>query len=555
MEASRLLVTYSLEVRLPFSRKDIAQHGDASGREHMKRQRLLCTLLLCLYGFLARATTPEGIILRIQSYIQEGNLDAAEHAISVALKNAPQDGGLYNLRGIVHADRSELIAAEADFTRAIQLSPSLVGAYLNLGRACEMLSVKDSGALNRAIAQYRKLLKLRPETNEVRLQLSKLLEQQGEYAASLKQLDNLPAADRRGTLAISLRCADLANVGQGREAERAAEHLRNVSDLDEQVIETVLPALVKSKADSIIILMLGLVKERQQLSYDNLRQLAAAYERRSQLPEARSTLQAMVTADPANPAPLIELARIAEKQDDLKGALGYLAHARDLNPNYAPIHFFFGIVCIELDLPLEAKKSLQKALDLDPENAVYNYARGSVELQGRAAWQAIPYFKKFVAADPGDPRGHFALGVAEFASQDYESSAKEMNSVADDKETAAGAEYFLGRIAKAESDWAKASVHFQKSIEADPNYSDSHAELGLARMHLDDLAGARTEIDRALKLNPDSYIANGNLLALLRRTRDPLVNSQEQKLRALDLKRSEKQELMLRTIKIRRYAN
>jgi hypothetical protein len=55
-------------------------------------------------------------------------------------------------------------------------------------------------------------------------------------------------------------------------------------------------------------------------------------------------------------------------------------------------------------------------------------------------------------------------------------------------------------------------------------------------------------------LNPDSYIANGNLLALLRRTKDPLASSQEEKLRSLDLKRSEKQELMLRTIEISRYA-
>jgi tetratricopeptide (TPR) repeat protein len=301
--------------------------------------------------------------------------------------------------------------------------------------------------------------------------------------------------------------------------------------------------------------MLDLVGQREQLSYSSLRQLAAAYERRGELSEARSTLEKMVSADPANPAPLMELARVAEKQNDLKGALGYLAHARDLNPNYAPVHFFFGVVCIELNLPLEAKKSLQKALDLDPENAIYNYARGSVELQGRSAWQAIPYFKKFVAAKPNDPRGHFALGAAEFASHDYEAAAKEMNSVANNKETAAGAEYFLGRIAKAESDWAKASVHFQKSIEADPNYADSHAEFGLARMHLNDLAGARKELNRALALNPNSYIANGNLLALLQRTKDPLVESQEQKLRALDVRRSEKQELMLRTIKVSPYGN
>jgi tetratricopeptide (TPR) repeat protein len=455
---------------------------------------LLCGLLLLLCWVSAHGATPEATILNIQAEIQDGKLDAAERAIAIAMKNAPRDGGLYNLRGIVYADRNQLKTAEKDFIQAIELNPHFVGAYLNFGRTCEMLEATEPGALNSAIAQYRRLLKLQPEASAVRLQLAKLLEKSEDYAFSLKELDTLPLADSREALAISLRCADLAGI-------------------------------------------------------------AAAYTRGGQLSEARRTLEKMVSVDPANSAPLMELARIAEKQNDLNGALGYLAHARDLNPNYAPVHFFFGVVCIELDLPVEAKKSLQKALDLDPENAAYNYARGSVELQGKAAWQAIPYFKKFVAAEPDDPRGRFALGVAEFASQDYELAAKEMNSVAHNKETTAGAEYFLGRIAKTESDWDKASAHFQRSIEADTNYADSHAELGLARMHLNDMAGARTELNRALELNPNSYIANGNLLALFQRTKDPLAKSQEEKLRALDSTRSEKQELMLRAIKIRRDVN
>ena len=257
----------------------------------MKRECLFCILSLCLCWFPAPAASPESTILRIQTHIQEGNLDAAEQAIAAALKNTPNDGGIYNLRGIVHADRNELKAAEADFTRAIQLSPSLVGAYLNLGRACEMLSAKDPGALTRAIVQYRHLLNLQPDASAVRLQLAKLLEQQQEFAASLKELDALTTVDRRGALAISLRSADLASLGRNREAEQTAETLRKASDLDEEVVSAVLPALVKNKADSIVILMLDLVGQRQQLSYNGLRQLAAAQERCGQLSEARSTLE------------------------------------------------------------------------------------------------------------------------------------------------------------------------------------------------------------------------------------------------------------------------
>jgi tetratricopeptide (TPR) repeat protein len=155
-----------------------------------------------------------------------------------------------------------------------------------------------------------------------------------------------------------------------------------------------------------------------------------------------------------------------------------------------------------------------------------------------------------VAAQPKNPRGHFALGASFFASQDYENAAKEMNAIAQNPETAAGAEYFLGRIAKAEGDWRAAIDHLRKSIATEPGYADSHAELGLAKMHTGDLEGARAEIDRALELKPDSYLANGNLLALYQRTKDPRFSTQQQKLRELDSKRSEMQELMVRTVRV-----
>jgi tetratricopeptide (TPR) repeat protein len=209
-------------------------------------------------------------------------------------------------------------------------------------------------------------------------------------------------------------------------------------------------------------------------------------------------------------------------------------------------------VCIELNLPVEAKKSLQKAVELEPANPDYNYARGSVELQGKAAWDAIPYFRKYVAARPNDPRGHFALGVAEFGSKDYQAAAAEMTRVAHNSETAAGAEYFLGRIAKADGDWLEAAEHLQRSINADPNYAESHAEIAVTKLHLHDIDRARQEVDLALKLNRDSYLVNADLLILYQWTKDERLTEQRNRLDQLDAERSQKQELMLRTIQVRR---
>ncbi len=294
----------------------------------------------------------------------------------------------------------------------------------------EIQSARDPSAIERATDLYRNLLKRQPAAADARLQLAKMLEWRGKYAASLLELDRLPSSLRDTPLALSLRCADLAVAGNLSGAGRVAADLLRIHETNENDVNAILPALTTSKAYLVIVQLLEGLMRSQTLSAGALQQLAFAYEKLGQFKQARNTLESVAAQNPKSVEPLLLLARVAYQQHDREGALSYLAHARDLDPKNAAVHFFFGIVSIELDLPIEAKKSLGKALDLDPGNPAYNYARGAVELQGPAAWNAIPYFQKYIAARPDDPRGHFALGVAEFASHNYDAAAKEMESVA-----------------------------------------------------------------------------------------------------------------------------
>ena len=83
-----------------------------------------------------------------------------------------------------------------------------------------------------------------------------------------------------------------------------------------------------------------------------LQALAAIHSRHQRFRDARAMLERAVAIDwRANVSLLLELARAADKLDDhAEGALGYLAHARDLDPANATVHFLFGIVCVELNL-------------------------------------------------------------------------------------------------------------------------------------------------------------------------------------------------------------
>ena len=196
-------------------------------------------------------------------------------------------------------------------------------------------------------------------------------------------------------------------------------------------------------------------------SLQSLRLLGVAYEQQHMTAEARSTLERVAILDPTNTAHLIELARLAELTNDHEGALGYLGHAREISPGDAQIHFLFAMVSMKLNLPVEARSSLEKALAIDPQNPAYNYAMGFVILSTREAATAAEYFKRFVEARPHEPKGHYALGIAYFASGDWEHAKAEMELVEHNPSTAGGAEYFLGRIARLEDQFDAAAQHLQ----------------------------------------------------------------------------------------------
>jgi tetratricopeptide (TPR) repeat protein len=342
-------------------------------------------------------------------------------------------------------------------------------------------------------------------------------------------------------------------LGRAAEANDLAHRLASLPDLSDEDAATILPVLQSAKAVPVTVSLVEGLDARHAASVNSLRYLATAYEQLKRASDARSVVERAALLEPRNAQHLIELARLAYLQQDREGALAYLGHARDLTPNDPQIHFLFGGIALEMDLPIEAKRSLERALALDPRNPKYNYAMGSVELTSHEVSRAVPYFEAYVAAEPQDPRGHFALGVACFAAADYNRASKEMEALRTIPNTAAGAEYFLGRIARLDDRFDQAAEHMEKSIQLLPSFSESYVELARIRLHQGLTEQARSAVDRALALNPDSFQANAALLALYQRTHDGRAEQQAERLRKLDADRSARQELMLRTIEVRPY--
>jgi tetratricopeptide (TPR) repeat protein len=498
----------------------------------------------------AQASDPRPLLVEVQKLLEKGDYAAARDRLTHALKEFPKEAGFYNYLGVVEVAAGNYRAAELDFQEAVEKAPRFTGAYLNLGRLYLERVDKFPQAPEKALAAYQRLLKFEPENVEAIYQSAFLYQVLGSFKSSLEYLARLPAQAQQRSQALEVRCADYAALGDRHQADLAALQLAKSPDLTEADLTPLLPVLEKQHRPDLEMSLLTALIEWNRASPSALYKLGVLWENQGNYHQAREKLEWAARQEPNSVPLLVELARVANKQDDHKGALGYLAHARDLEPRNAAIHFFFGIVCVEENLSEEAYRSLKEAVTLAPDNAFYNYAFGAVAVQREDARESIPYFKKYIELKPDDPRGRFSLGAAYFYSDEDEQARKELERIINIPQTAAGAHYFLGRVANRQGQYPEAIKLLQEALKLTPHFADAYAELGLIHLKQRQYAEAEKNLRQALDLNPDSYTANLNLMILYQRTKNPLADEQAKKFEKIRAQRAERSQEFLRTIVI-----
>jgi tetratricopeptide (TPR) repeat protein len=486
---------------------------------------------------------------QIAALVERGDLDAASRAIDPALKTYPTDPVLHNLAGVIAAQRGGFDSAETHLLAAVRFAPNSPAAYENLGRLYQERADGNPAMRAKAIAIYRQLLTVQPRHVEGLFQSGLLLALDGQFAASRALMAQLPEPIRERPQTLAVLAADLAGLGDQAAARGAIESLVGHPALAEADILSVLPALTDGTRDTAAALMLGGLERRGLAGSGGLRALAAIHARGSRFAEARETLERAVAAGGATAPVLVDLARAAIRLKDYPGALGYLAHARSLEPADPAIHFLFGMVCVEQNLGGEAYESMKKAVELDPDNPLINYAMGAVATHRHEPSESLPYFKKYVQLKPDDPRGHFALGAALFYSNELDHARPELERAADAPETATGGHYFLARIARQANDLTTARREIEHTLRLDAGLADAWAELGLIQIRSAEYAAAERSLAKALTIDRDHYVASVNLATLYARTKDPRREAQAARVAALIEQRDERAQEFLRIIK------
>ena len=490
-------------------------------------------------------------VLAIQEKIESGNLPEARALADHAAGAYPRDGGIENLLGIIEIEQGHTDIAAKAFSDAITHSPRLASAWLNLSRIKMATAATDTAARRDALRLSLKAIELEPANDEAHYQAATILSWNKDYPASLQHLQKLSPGSRTKIGAEALFCADYAAVGDREKTTAAVRAMENNPDLTEQDADTCLNGLRTARRADLIEQLLGAAATHQSLSPDGLRVLGLAQEADGKLPDARTTLENAFTANPSSVGILEDLARVAKAAGDNKGALGYIAHARDLQPQNDSLAYEFAVICVRMGLLAEARKALTEALHLAPNNPDYNLGMGIVVSFSADPSQALPYLTRYHELRPNDPAGVLQLGAASYRARDYDTAVKWLKPAASNKQTAPEAHFYLGRIARQEGRLDEATAELKQVLALHPGHADSLAELGQICVQNRDYTQASSYFDQALRTDFDNYAANFGLLQLYARTNDPRREQQSRRFDQIKNMQQEQQKEMMRVIEIR----
>jgi tetratricopeptide (TPR) repeat protein len=491
-------------------------------------------------------------VLAIQQQIQTGDLDGARTATLQAQKKFPADGGLENLLGVIEAQQGHAEAARQHFLAAVSHDPQLAGAYLNLSRI-DMQSAANNPALRaEAFRMSERVLEMDSSNEEARFQVATIDAWEKNYTRAMAQLEHLSPQAQRSVAVQVLACQVRASLPDRTALRKAVAALGNNPDLTEQDAFACIPQLRSAHRADLIVELLTASSGRRPLSARELQVLGLAYEAQNQLTEARATLERAFAADPASVGTLIDLTRVARAAGDNQGALGYLAHARDLRPSDGALAYEFAVICVQMGLHMEAKKAISEALALDPDNPQYNLAMGSVITYSTAPAEALPYLKKYQSLQPNDANGLLALGIASFKLDDYNAAVSWLKQAAGHPSTAAEAHYYLGRAEQSQGHLEEAWKEFEEALRVSPNQPNILAELGRVALLQHNNEEAARYLNQALQVDPDNYLANYGLMQLYARTKDPRKEKQEERFNQVKDKQDQQELQSRRLFEIRR---
>ena len=305
------------------------------------------------------------------------------------------------------------------FVRAIQVAPGNANAHLNLA-----LLLNREAQASESVAEFRQAIRLDPNLAEARRQLVAVLMSQQKWGEAIEQCREIlkrepDDASTQYTLGQALIRNQQTDEGQ-KELEKAQ-------------------ALRKRRQQ---------VQEAQELQNEGVRDLSAG-----KAAEAVKAMMSAVRLDPTS-ANHMYLGLALAASGDMKGGLGELGTAVELEPANVRAHVNLGSVYLQDGQEFLAKSEFEKALQIDPWFPEAHNNLGLILAKSNEAEQAEQHFRLAAELEPLYLEAVFNLGLALRALHRLEDATRALRRAAELAPKNAQVQQALGMTLKEKGDAA-----------------------------------------------------------------------------------------------------
>ena len=443
----------------------------------------------------AACTGPQALVARLQAqpttdnaivlgswYASHKQFDCAVTTFRGALKKDPKSPQLNYLVGLALVDGGHPADAVSALQESVRLDSQVIKPHLMLAYVYDRI-----GQHAEAEEQWKQALAIDPKSTQALEGLTLDMLSRHDYKGVVLLLQSAPHTEK---LAIDL-----------------AQALGNLDYLDEA--RTVLEQALNASPKSVPLASALTVVLIKQLRYQ----------------DAINLLQHTVEANPGNQEAELQLFRVLVLTNHINLARPIGPKLLAERPHDPEVLYLNGIVHRMMGEYPQAKALLEQAVAIEPNffNSRYNLGMTLVFLK---EWpEAKDQLEKAIALGAPEPQVHFELAKALRGLGENDQALQEMQQYqqlkkVQEAELEASSVSVQGDKALADGKVQEAIADYRQVIEGQPDNAAYLYKLAVALHQAGDTEGERTQLEKAVKINPKLAGAQNALGYLLSRSGD-----------------------------------
>lgn len=441
---------------------------------------------------------------------QSGDSDGALTLIERAIVASGGSAYFLSSRGSVEQQCGRFAEAVESYGRSLARQPGQAAVHSNRG-----VALKKLGRFTEALSDFDRAIALAPDLAEAHSNRASVLQALGEAEAALQSADHAIAADAALAEAHNNRAIALLSLGRPEAALTSTDTAIGLRGDFADAYSTRAAALIGLGRLEEAFASCARAVELDPGLADAFARAGHALSGLDRLTEARSCFDRAIELQPGLVDALTGRAAVSLIENDPAAALADYDRALAAGAIQPADHAHRGLALKLLGRLDEAAESLDRAIDLDPEDADALSYRAFVQLERKAYDAAVADASAALTLRPDFADALTNRGAALQALGQADAALADLDRAIVLEAGHAEAHYRRGMTLLGLQRFAEALPAFERAVALNPGNAEALSNMSVALTELDRPEEALVALERAIEIDPTSAEAVCNLGAVL----------------------------------------